>query len=65
MSVLLQNICPIICRIISCLKGLTLFYHVSHKDGMHISLGINNKQNTRKMKHAYNGDKTRSIILKR
>ncbi len=25
-----------ICRIISCLKGFTLFYHIPHTYGMHI-----------------------------
>ncbi len=38
-----------ICRIISCLKGFTLFYHIPHTYGMHMSPK----------------DKTRLIILKR
>ncbi len=37
----LYNICRIyICRIICCLKGFTLFYHISHTYGMHMSLEI-------------------------
>ncbi len=47
-----------ICRIISCLKGFTLLYHIPHTYGMHT-------YGTGKMKHAYNKDKTRSINLKR
>ncbi len=29
-----------ICHIVSCLKGFTLFDHIPHKNGMHISLQI-------------------------
>ncbi len=29
-----------VCRIISCLKEFTLFYHIPYKDGMFISLEI-------------------------
>ncbi len=29
-----------ICPIVSCLKGFTLFYHIPHKHGMHMSLEI-------------------------
>ncbi len=54
------------CRIISCLKKFTLFYHIPHKGGMHMSMEIYLKNNTRqKLRHAYNKDKTRSTILKR
>ncbi len=41
------------CRIISCLKELTLFYHINTPCGMHISLKINEKKNKIKMKHVY------------
>ncbi len=54
-----------ICRIISCLKGFALFNHIPHTYGMHMSREIYKKLKTRKMKHAYNKDKTRLIILKR
>ncbi len=47
-------------RLISCLKGFTLFYHILHKGGMHMSLEITKK----KMKHAFNKYKTHSIVLK-
>ncbi len=30
-------------RLISCLKGFTLFYHILHKGGMHMSLEITKK----------------------
>ncbi len=53
-----------ICRIISCLKGFTLFYHIPHTYEMHMSLEIYFKK-TGKMKHAYNKEKIRLIILKR
>ncbi len=33
------NICRI-CRIVSCLKGFILFYHIPHTYGMHMSLEI-------------------------
>ncbi len=29
-----------ICRIISCLKGFALFYHIPHTYGMHMSLNF-------------------------
>ncbi len=48
-----------ICHIISRLKEFALFYHIPHTYGMHMSL------ETRKMKHAYNKDQIRLIILKR
>ncbi len=54
-----------ICPFISCLKGFALFYHITHTYGMHMSLEIYQKLKTQKMKHAYNKDKTRLIILKR
>ncbi len=52
-----------ICPIISCLKGVALFYHIPHTYGIHVSLEIYKK--TRKIKHAYNKAKTRLIIFKR
>ncbi len=54
-----------ICPIISCLKGFALFYHIPHTYGIHMSLEIYYKEKTRTMKHAYNKDETRLIILKR
>ncbi len=55
-----------ICHIIPCLKGFALFYHIPHTHLERICRWkcIKNKK-TRKMKHAYNKDKTRLIILKR
>ncbi len=50
-----------ICRIMSCLKGFSLFYCVSHRDGMHMALEIYFKK-MGQMKHAGN---SRTITLKR
>ncbi len=44
-----------ICPTISCLKGFTLFYHIPHTYGMHMSLEIY------QMKHVYNKDKTHEL----
>ncbi len=46
-------------------KGFSFFNHISHKDGMHMSLKIYWKYKTGKMKHAYNEVKSPLIILKK
>ncbi len=38
-----------ICHIISCLKGVALFYHIPHKYGMHMSRNFFKKLKTGKM----------------
>ncbi len=49
----LHNICIYMCDIISYLRVFTLFYHIPHTFGMHMSLEIyKNKKKTGKMKHA-------------
>ncbi len=54
-----------ICRLISCLKNFTLFYHILHTYGMHMSINIYYTSKTRKNNHAYNKNKTRLNIWKR
>ncbi len=55
-----------VCRIISCLKGFTLFYHIPHTYGMHMSLNFFFRNNKReKWGMPIKKDKTRLIILKR
>ncbi len=46
-------------------EGFALFNHIPHTYGMHMSLEIYKNKKTRKMKHAYNKDKTCLINLKR
>ncbi len=50
--------------IISCLKGFALFYHIQHTWNAYVARSLLEIKNG-KMKHAYNKDKTRLIILKR
>ncbi len=51
-----------ICPIISCLKGSVLSYS-THIWNAYVAGNLLKIKKTRKMKHAYNNDKTRLIIF--
>ncbi len=53
-----------ICRIISCLKGFTLFYHIPHTHIWNAYVAGNLLEiKTGKMKHAYNKAKKANKLL--